>query len=110
MIYHINNLKNKNHVIISIKTEKASDKFQHPLVIRKKKTSEIGHRGIKIIYDSLMTQMVKSLPETWEIQVLSLGWEDSPGEGNCNPLQYSCLENFKDRGAWQTTVHVFAKS
>ena len=29
----------------------------------------------------------------------------SPGEGNGNPLQYSCLENPIDRGAWQVTVH-----
>ena len=29
----------------------------------------------------------------------------SPGEGNGNPLQYSCLENPKDTGAWQATVH-----
>ena len=29
----------------------------------------------------------------------------SPGEGNGNPLQYSCLENSTDRGAWQATVH-----
>ena len=29
----------------------------------------------------------------------------SPGEGNGNPLQYSCLENSKDRRAWQTSVH-----
>jgi len=29
----------------------------------------------------------------------------SPGEGNDNPLQYSCLENPMDRGAWQATVH-----
>ena len=29
----------------------------------------------------------------------------SPGEGNDYPLQYSCLENSMDRGAWQTTVH-----
>ena len=29
----------------------------------------------------------------------------SPGEGNGNPLQYSCLENPMDRGAWQGTVH-----
>ena len=29
----------------------------------------------------------------------------SPGEGNGNPLQYSCLENYMDRGAWQPTVH-----
>ena len=30
---------------------------------------------------------------------------DAPGEGNGNPLQYSCLENPMDRGAWQATVH-----
>ena len=29
----------------------------------------------------------------------------SPGEGNGNPLQYSCLGNHMDRGAWQVTVH-----
>ena len=29
----------------------------------------------------------------------------SPGEGNGDPLQYSCLENSMDRGAWQATVH-----
>ena len=34
----------------------------------------------------------------------------SPGEGNDNPLQYSCLENPMDRGAWQDTVHGVAKS
>ena len=34
----------------------------------------------------------------------------SPGEGNSNPLQYSCLENSVDGGAWWTTVHGVAKS
>ena len=34
----------------------------------------------------------------------------SPGEGNGNPLQYSCLENPMDIGAWQATVHGVAKS
>ena len=34
----------------------------------------------------------------------------SPGEGNGNPLQYSCLENSTDREAWQATVHEIAKS
>jgi len=34
----------------------------------------------------------------------------SPGEGNGNPLQYSSLENFMDRGAWRATVHGVAKS
>ena len=33
----------------------------------------------------------------------------SPGEGNGNPLQYSCLENHMDRGAWQVTVHGVAR-
>ena len=34
----------------------------------------------------------------------------SPGEGNGNPLQYSCLENPIDRGAWQATAHAVAES
>ena len=34
----------------------------------------------------------------------------SPGEENVNPLQYSCLENPMDRGAWQTTVHGVSKT
>ena len=34
----------------------------------------------------------------------------SPGGGNGNPLQYSCLENPMDRGAWQATVHRVTKS
>ena len=38
------------------------------------------------------------------------GLGGSPGEGNGNPLQYSCLENPMDRGAWQATVHGVAKS
>ena len=39
-----------------------------------------------------MTQMVKNLPAMQETQVQSLGWEDSPEEGNGYPLQYSGLE------------------
>ena len=38
------------------------------------------------------------------------GWGRAPGVGNSNPLQYSCLENAMDRGAWQATVHGIAKS
>ena len=40
---------------------------------------------------------------------LILGLERSPGEGNGNPPQYSCLENPMDRGAWRATVHGVAK-
>ena len=38
------------------------------------------------------------------------GWRRSPREGNGNPLQYSCLENLMDRGAWQATVHGVTKN
>ena len=38
------------------------------------------------------------------------GSERSPGGGYGNPLQYSCLENPMDRGAWQAKVHGVAKS
>ena len=45
--------------------------------------------------------------ETW---VQSLDQEDSPGEGNGNPLHFSCLENPIERGAWQAIVHEVTKS
>ena len=38
------------------------------------------------------------------------GWRRSLGEGNSNPLQYSCLGNLMDRGAWWASVHGVAKS
>ena len=49
---------------------------------------------------SLVAQRVKNPPAMQETQVQSLGQEDSPGKGNGNPFQYSCLENSMDRGAW----------
>ena len=39
-----------------------------------------------------------------------LGLGRSPGEGNSDPLQYSCLENSMNREAWQAIVHGMAKS
>ena len=53
--------------------------------------------------------MVKNLPAMWETWVQPLCQEDS-GEGHGNPLQYSCLENPKDREAWWGTVHGVAES
>ena len=46
----------------------------------------------------------------WRDLGLIPGWGRSPGGGHGNPLQYSCLENPIDRGAWQGTVHGVAKS
>ena len=55
--------------------------------------------------------MVKNLPAMQERWVESLGQEGrSPGEGNSYSLQYSCLGNPVDRGAWQATAHRVAKS
>ena len=54
--------------------------------------------------------VAKNLPPMQEMWVWSLGWEDPPGGGNGNPLQYSCLENSMDQGAWWAAVHEVAKS
>ena len=54
--------------------------------------------------------MVKNLPVTREMWVWILGWEDSPGEGNGNPLQFLAWRILIDRGAWQAIVHRVAKS
>ena len=60
---------------------------------------------------SLVAQRVKRLPAMQETGVPSLGRDWSRNEnGNGNPLQYSCLENSMDRGAWWATVHGIVKS
>ena len=56
---------------------------------------------------SQMALVVKKLPANGEdIRYMGLtpGLGRSPGGGHGNPLQYSCLENLMDRGAWQATV------
>ena len=63
------------------------------------------HHGV-----SLVTQMVKNLPaDTGDVGLIP-GSERSPGKGNGNPLQYSCLENSMSRGGWQATVLGMTKS
>ena len=60
-----------------------------------------------------MDIVVKNLPanvgDTRDLASVP-GLGRSPGEGNDNPLQYSCLENPMDRGAWRATAHMVAKS
>ena len=56
-----------------------------------------------------MSQQVKDMPSMQEMQVLSLGGEDTLEEENGNPLQRSCLDNPMDRGAWQTIVQRVTK-
>ena len=62
---------------------------------------------------SQVVLVVKNLPaNAGDIRDMSSipGLGRSPGEGHGNPLQYSCLENPMDRGAWGTTVHGVTKS
>ena len=57
--------------------------------------------------------MVKNPPanagDAGDMDLIS-GLERTPGVGNVNPLQYSCLENSMDRRAWRATVHGAAKN
>ena len=53
--------------------------------------------------------MAKNLPANEGDAGLIPGYGRSPGEGNDNPLQYFCLENPMDRGAWRATVHGVVK-
>ena len=57
----------------------------------------------------MVALVVKNLPPLRDVGLI-LGLGRSPGGGHGNPLQYSCLENPLDRGAWQATVHRVTKS
>ena len=59
---------------------------------------------------SLVAQRVKKYACNSREWILSLGWEDPPGDGTGNPLEYSSLENSVDRGAWWVKVHGVSKS
>ena len=81
-----------------------------PLLFRKKVNS-LAHifiicfcHFILYYWASLVLQAVKNLPSVEEIQS-----GRSPGEGDGNPLQYSCLENSMDRVVWWARVHRAAK-
>ena len=68
VIYHINKLKNKSHMIISINAEKAFDKTQHPFMIKilQKADTEGIHLNIrKAIYDKPQ-QTVSSMVKNWK--------------------------------------------
>ena len=65
---------------------------------------------INIIKSFSDDSVVKNLPANAgdTVSIPELG--RSPGEGNGNPLQYSCLENPMDRGVWWAAVHGIAKN
>ena len=61
-------------------------------------------------WSSLVAQMVKNLPATWETWVWSLGWEDSLEEGIATHSSILVWRIPMDRGTWRATVHGVAKS
>ena len=56
-----------------------------------------------------MAKMVRNLPAVVDLGLIP-GLGRSPGGGDGNPVQYSCLENSMDRGTWWATVYAAAKS
>ena len=68
---------------------------------------------VSVSWASQVAPVVKNLParagDTRDVGLIP-GLGRSPGVVNGKPLQYSCLENSKDRGAWRATVHGVAKS
>ena len=58
---------------------------------------------------ALVVQTVESACSAGDLGLIP-GLGRSPGDGNGNPLQYSCLEDSMDVGAWQATVHGVTKS
>ena len=73
--------------------------MQEPSGLESTGLQRVRHLECEVKWASLVAQRLKHLPAMQETWVRSLGQEDSPGEGNGNPLQYSCLENSMDEGS-----------
>ena len=80
--------------------------------LKKHKASRINHKysNCKLFFrswiNSFNTELVFALSTSLILQYINSLY----GEGNGNPLQYSCLGNPMDRGAWRATVHGVARS
>ena len=90
---------------VHLSLSRLSSFHRHSLLLSLKLS--MGSHGASSVSQNWVVK--NSLP-MWETLVGSLGWENSPGEENDNRLQYSCLGNPTDSGAWQATVHGISKS
>ena len=86
-------------MIISIDAEKALEKIQHPFMIKTLQKVK-GFPGNACGKEPLLPCHLLLIQEDIRDVGSIPGWGRSPGEGNGNPLQYSCLENPMDREAW----------
>jgi len=69
----------------------------------------INKAALKILVGFPGGSVVKNLPAVQKDEGSIPGLRRSPGEGNGIPLQYSCLENPMDIGAWRATIHGIAE-
>ena len=77
---------------------------------RLSETTHVSH-AFKLRGASLVAQVVKKKSACYAGDPgLIPGLRRSPGEGNSDPLQYFCLENPMDRGAWRAALHGITKS
>ena len=93
-------------MIISVDAEKVFDKIQYPFMI--KALQKVGIERtylniIKAIYDKPTANIILNGEKLKASPLKS-------GEGNGNPLQYSCLENPRDRGAWWAAIYGVTQS
>ena len=105
--------KNKKYFKVIQRTQKQTFKLQTSgkkiainILVR-----DFCNKNIIIIFlsKSIRSNSKESTCKAGDRDLIS-GSERSPGEGNGNLIQYSCLENSMDRGTWGTTVHEVAKS
>ena len=102
----------------------SSDLQPHPELLRKAgdpllhwfspKPSNGGNQQVKQVFLRFLSPVNLGTKRKWKISGTNLIWVGSVGvlfgEGNSNPLQYSCLENPMDGEAWWATVHGVTKS
>ena len=77
--------------------------------VMQEKFRSLWETAIYIVWDPRRFSSKESACNVVDLGLIP-GSGRSPGEGNSNPLQYSCLGNPMDRGAWWATVHRVAKS
>ena len=97
------------------RASKKALKLQSSFLTRTKKTSHNKLKGFSLLISLFGIHFPGgSEGKEFACDARDQGWIPglgrSPGEGNGNPLQYTCLENFMARGAWQVTVHGVTKN
>ena len=91
-----------------ISKNKKAKSIHNPVPSRLSLTHPDFYLCLHVSYGFPGGSVVKNLPANAGDAGLIPGLERTPGEGNDNPLQYSCLGNSMDRGAWQTPLQFMA--